>query len=166
MQEGKIDTGETIVELTMDNKKLTATNQNLQRNERNLRERLNEVEHQYSEIQIETQIKDNMLAVLKAELDNKTKEVIDLEEKNKNLTGECQLLTIRILEEKSKIVEMMNEANMLYDGATRMHSESFNAGRPNRDELDLRQSELTKGQDNHDLTQLIKPEYLDMNDQN
>ena len=43
--------------------------------------------------------------------------MLALEEKNKQLTGECQALTIRMLEEKSKMVEMMNEANNIYDEA-------------------------------------------------
>ena len=38
-----------------------------------------------------------------------------MEEKNKKLTQECQILTVRILEEKNKMVEIMNEANNMYE---------------------------------------------------
>ena len=40
-----------------------------------------------------------------------------MEEKNKKMTQECQILTVRILEEKNKMVEIMNEANNLYESS-------------------------------------------------
>ena len=72
-----------------------------------------------SELLVDDSEKDNMIGLLKEELKQKKAEISDLEEKNRNLTQECQVLTVRMLEEKSKIVEMMNEANHLFEGATR-----------------------------------------------
>ena len=45
-----------------------------------------------------------------------------MEEKNKKMTQECQILTVRILEEKNKMVEIMNEANNLYETSNQAFS--------------------------------------------
>ena len=43
-------------------------------------------------------------------------QILYLQDQNKKMTSECQVLTVRILEEKAKMVEIMNEANKMYDG--------------------------------------------------
>lgn len=122
IQEGKIDNTESILELTKENKQLTRETQELQKRERALKERLSEVEHQMSELLVDESEKDNMTNLLKDELKQKKSEIQDLEDKNRNLTQECQVLTVRMLEEKSKIVEMMNEANNLFEVGSRAKS--------------------------------------------
>lgn len=64
-----------------------------------------------------------------------------------------------MLEEKSKIVEMMNEANFLYEGASRAKSTTMADGN-NTNEFIHKQSIV--GNSFEDLTNLIKPEYLDI----
>ena len=58
------------------------------------------------------------------------------------------MLTVRILEEKNKMVEIMNEANNLYDRAS-----AYEEGQ----RMSLKQSAFMKD----DLASVIKPEYLD-----
>lgn len=64
-----------------------------------------------------------------------------------------------MLEEKSKIAEMMNEANNLYQGATR--AKSFSMGPGSVDQLEMQNANAME-----DLSKLIKPEYLDLMAQN
>jgi len=47
-------------------------------------------------------------------------QISHLEDQNKKITSECQVLTVRILEEKAKMVEIMNEANHMFDGQSRV----------------------------------------------
>lgn len=65
---------------------LIRENQELLKKERVLKERLSEVEHQMSELLVDDSEKDNMIKLLKKELDQKRQEIQDLEQKNKNLT--------------------------------------------------------------------------------
>lgn len=45
-------------------------------------------------------------------------QISHLEDQNKKITSECQVLTVRILEEKAKMVEIMNEANHMFEGSS------------------------------------------------
>ena len=60
-----------------------------------------------------------------------------MEEKNKKLTQECQILTVRILEEKNKMVEIMNEANNMYERGSYAGSNNNE-----KSEFERRKSEL------------------------
>lgn len=42
-------------------------------------------------------------------------EILELDKINKKLTQECQILTVRMLEEKNKMIEMLNETNSLFN---------------------------------------------------
>lgn len=66
-----------------------------------------------------------------------------------------------MLEEKSKIVEMMNEANHLFEGATRQ--QSMTMGNPTLDN-DFKNKQQNIGNSVDDLSNLIKPEYIDIVD--
>ena len=43
------------------------------------------------------------------------KEHIQLTDENKKLKVDCQIMQDRIMEEKSKVIEMMNQANEVYE---------------------------------------------------
>lgn len=84
-----------------------------------LQERLQEVELYLSNKSVEDAEKDDQIAGFQKELKVRNAQLADLEEKNKKITQECQTLTIRILEEKNKMVEIMNEANNMFEDASR-----------------------------------------------
>jgi len=75
---------------------------------------------------------------------------MSMEEKNKKLTSECQILTMRILEEKNKMVEMINEANNIYEAS------QANFGGSITDSNSFKMKSSEEG----DFLELIKPEYL------
>ena len=49
-----------------------------------------------------------MIDSLRDEIQLKDLQLTDMEDKNRRLTKECQLLTKKILEEKNKMIEIMN----------------------------------------------------------
>ena len=86
IQEGKIDNTDTILELTRENKQLTRENQENAKQARALKERLSEVEGQMSELLVDDAEKDNLVGLLKEELQQQRMEMRELEEKNRSLT--------------------------------------------------------------------------------
>ena len=52
--------------------------------------------------------------MLSAEVREREETVTGLTEKNVKLTSECSILTVKILEERNKMIEIMNEANSMY----------------------------------------------------
>lgn len=147
--------------MSRENKKLTTENRELAKKCRDLQDRLTEVENLQSALQIQESEKDNYIEVLREELKCRNQELKDLEEKNKKLTQECQLLTVRMLEEKSKMIEVMNEANSVYEGSMRR---SLTADPNMANEFNARTSLFM--QSNTDLSEIIKPEYIDGANQN
>ena len=87
--------------------------------ERALQDRLAEIEKELYTEKMGFVDKGDRLALLEETLKVREAEMSDLSEKNKDLTQECQILTVRMLEEKGKMIEMMNEANNIFDGAQR-----------------------------------------------
>lgn len=114
-QEGKIMNTDLLLELTQSNQKLTQENKDLSQQLKDTQDRLQEVESQFSSKLIEDAEKDDQIEGLQAELQVRDQQLVQMEEKNKKLTQECQILTVRILEEKNKMVEIMNEANNMYE---------------------------------------------------
>jgi hypothetical protein len=74
-----------------------------------------------------------------------------MEEKNRKLTQECQILTVRILEEKNKMVEIMNEANTMYE-------RGYSGSMAEKDDFNRRKSELKSISD---MEMNLRPELLD-----
>lgn len=70
-QEGKVDTSETITELTIENKKLKKENEELVGREAFLSERNEEVENSLQSLKDDTEEKEYMLLKLKDELNQK-----------------------------------------------------------------------------------------------
>ena len=66
---------------------------------------------------IEIAEKDDRIAGFSAELTTRDDQLRHMEEKNKQLTHECTILTNKILEERNKMIEIMNEANTVYEDA-------------------------------------------------
>ena len=91
-------------------------------------------------------------------------EIADLEEKNKQLTQECQVLTVRMLEEKGKMIEMMNEANNIFDGAQRAKSMMQPEGDYMDKEFEVKRHTIASKDQWDDLSDLLKPEYLNQGD--
>lgn len=124
-QEGKIENTDSILEISAENKKLTNENRELQKKNRDISERLKEVEQTLSQKIIDDADKDDLISVQQETIRVRNSEITDLYEKNKKLTQECQILTVRMLEEKSKMVEMMNEANNMFESSTRNSSKTM-----------------------------------------
>ena len=80
-----------------------------------LQARLVFVETKLSDHLIEEAEKDDAIDELTDELHMKDMQIMDLEERNRKITVECQHLTIKILEEKNKLIELMNQANNAYN---------------------------------------------------
>lgn len=114
-QEGKLSNTDMLLELTQSNNKLTAQVKDLEQNNKDLQERLQEVEEQLSNKIYELSEWSDKAEYLQDELNARSKQVEDLTEKNKKLAADQQTLTMRLLEEKAKWVEVMNEANSVYD---------------------------------------------------
>ena len=55
--------------------------------------------------------REDLIDTLKDQIQLKDLQLTDMEDKNRRLTRECQLLTKQIIEEKNKMMEIMNQAN-------------------------------------------------------
>lgn len=115
IQEGKLDDADHMLDLQKDNGKLSKDNQTLKDENKDLKERLQEVESKLSDLLVEKADLDDQIEGYKNELTVRDQQLQVMEDKNKKITQECQILTVRILEEKNKMVEIMNEANNMYE---------------------------------------------------
>ena len=66
------------------------------------------METKLSDNLIEDAEKDDVIDELTDELHMKDMQIMDLEDRNRKITVECQHLTVKILEEKNKLIELMN----------------------------------------------------------
>lgn len=128
VQDGKLTNTESLLEFTNQNKKLQEENAKLIKNNKDLQERLQEVEDSLSNKCQEISELEDKVESLQLELEAREKLLEDITEKNKELAKDQQMLTNRFLEEKAKWVEVMNEANSVYEGArlSQLGSNSFN----------------------------------------
>ncbi len=106
---------EEIRKLEIENQCQKETIKDHQQTIKDLTERLQEVEDQMSQKILDLQEKEDQMEGFQVELRTRDTQLLDMEDKNKKLTQECQILTVRILEEKSKMVEIMNEANNIFE---------------------------------------------------
>ena len=73
-----------------------------------LQNRLSHLESEISDQKILDTEREDLIDSLKDEIQLKDLQLTDMEDKNRRLTKECQLLTKKILEEKNKMIEIMN----------------------------------------------------------
>ena len=74
------------------------------------------------------------------------------------------MLTQRMMEEKSKMIEMMNEANNIYDGAQRKQAMAVGDSSFSNGFIEKRAA--MSGSSQVDVSDLIKPEFLNSGDMN
>ena len=98
---------------------MTNENRELAKRERTLQDRLAEVEQELSDEKLGFVEKGDKLVILEETLKVRDGEIADLMSKNKLLTEDCNVLTQRMMEEKDKMIDMMNEANTIFEGAQR-----------------------------------------------
>ena len=98
---------------------MTSENRELAKRERTLQDRLAEVEQELSDEKLGFVEKGDKLVILEETLKVRDSEIADLMSKNKLLTEDCNVLTQRMMEEKDKMIDMMNEANTIFEGAQR-----------------------------------------------
>ena len=98
---------------------MTNENRELAKRERMLQDRLAEVEQELSDEKLGFVEKGDKLVILEETLKVRDSEIADLMSKNKLLTEDCNVLTQRMMEEKDKMIDMMNEANTIFEGAQR-----------------------------------------------
>ena len=88
---------------------MTNENRELAKRERMLQDRLAEVEQELSDEKLGFVEKGDKLVILEETLKVRDSEIADLMSKNKLLTEDCNVLTQRMMEEKDKMIDMMNE---------------------------------------------------------
>lgn len=87
-----------------------------------MRDRLQEVEEILSEKVAECSELEDKVETIRQEIEARDFTIKEITEKNKMLTQDQQMLTARFLEEKNKWVEVMNEANSVYEGSRKFSS--------------------------------------------
>lgn len=151
----------------MDNKKLTKENQELHRLRRELTEQIAGLKNQVAELSADQEEKDAIIVKIKSELEQKMQDISKLESDNLRLRDDVNIMTNRILEEKNKLIDMFNEANMMTQQTIKNPRHSMSIGSHSELFLDENGHDLKRGKttdDFDDLTNLIKPEYLNMID--
>ena len=117
-QANKLDKAGLLLELTQENKKLTKENREYSIKCKDLQERLTQVEKELSDKAVEVNEKEDIITGYTSELAVREGQLQAMEDKNKKLTQECQILTVKILEERNKMIEILNEANGIYEDAS------------------------------------------------
>ena len=73
------------------------------------------------------------------------------------MTLECQNLTVRILEEKTKMIEFMNDANVMMDGQSNRAGSMITGAQ----EQEFKNRASMYASQSEDIDSMVKPEYLD-----
>lgn len=104
-------------------------NMKLDQENKSLKEKYDKLKEQYegavknmSDSAKEQQNQGTLLEQMRAEL--KVREDLNntLTDENKKLKADCQVMQDRIMEEKSKVIEMMNQANEVYESVSRFNN--------------------------------------------